>query len=661
MKPNNTKTGTAVNMLGDVEEIDLQVDPKAMAHIMYLLTNLYSDEELACIREYATNAWDSHIVAGQTRPIEVSTPTRLSAYFRIKDYGIGMNKADLYETFAFYGASTKREDERQNGAMGIGGKAALAYGHNFTVIGVKDGIKTSIAIGRNDRGTATATVLDESKTDEPNGVEITIPVKNYNEFARKAQNFFKFWAPGTVLIDGKEPNRDDMEQFTDRLWFHDGDSDLVVMGNVAYPYARNFSIGNRRVAAYVTMNGDDEIVFTPNREDMIYNGITNNVIEGLRKEFNERILSYMTGEIDKCENFASAYKRFQELCVTYGRNSVPGMADITYNDLRLSNDVLKWSDDSDVKAKFWHTGRSRGAVNMGTVYVETLINNSSLIITGYSDGDGVSSNHKARIKAYMTKNGIPYDRHSYYGKPVVLFSSDSLPDDKRTEGVVSVSWADLMKDTKPEKVERSEDGFSYDGAYDVYVGGAWSIEHLDKDDEILYFSPANESLPSALRDRILEEDPDIKFVSASANRHAKLARLYPNAKEFKSYEWYKHFGVKDFDALSEDDLAVLRAKEIYTSRYVRYNYIACMIEDIPSDFIERIEDPEIREAATLYFSPQPMVGWAGNDPRMQTLEQDWNKEAMPDWNSRYPLCNWSNYPEESLEYMNLVYNKNKEN
>ena len=75
------------------------------------MIDLYSDPELAVIREYSTNAFDAHIEAGVTRPIEITTPTHLCPFFKVRDYGFGLDVEDIREIYSQYGASTKRESD----------------------------------------------------------------------------------------------------------------------------------------------------------------------------------------------------------------------------------------------------------------------------------------------------------------------------------------------------------------------------------------------------------------------------------------------------------------------------------------------------------------------------------------------------------------------
>jgi sensor histidine kinase regulating citrate/malate metabolism len=117
------------------EKIAMGIDPAAMAHIMSILTDLYSDPEYAVIREYSTNAFDSHIEAGQTRPIEVTLPTDLAPFLTIRDFGIGLDAEGIESIYSLYGASTKRNTNDQVGMLGLGCKSALTY--KITIDGLR--------------------------------------------------------------------------------------------------------------------------------------------------------------------------------------------------------------------------------------------------------------------------------------------------------------------------------------------------------------------------------------------------------------------------------------------------------------------------------------------------------------------------------------------
>jgi hypothetical protein len=97
MRPVSSFEGTIESTM-DGQKIAMGIDEDAVDIIIDMVTELYSDREMAVVREYATNARDSHIEAGNDAPIEVITPTELSPYLIIRDFGIGMSLSDIEVT-----------------------------------------------------------------------------------------------------------------------------------------------------------------------------------------------------------------------------------------------------------------------------------------------------------------------------------------------------------------------------------------------------------------------------------------------------------------------------------------------------------------------------------------------------------------------------------
>src|SRR5688572_13936905 len=96
-----------ISLTGDLggEKVAMTFDEKSLAHLQSLFIDMYSDRELAAIREYSTNALDAHVQAGNTAPIEVFTPSALSPYFRVVDHGVGLSIDDIKDMYSKYGAS----------------------------------------------------------------------------------------------------------------------------------------------------------------------------------------------------------------------------------------------------------------------------------------------------------------------------------------------------------------------------------------------------------------------------------------------------------------------------------------------------------------------------------------------------------------------------
>lgn len=185
--------------------VQMTISAEGTAHIMSMLTDLYSSPELAVLREYSSNALDSHKEAGQTAPILVTLPTTWNPVFTVQDFGVGMSAQDIKTIYSAYGASTKQKDFNQVGAFGLGCKSALSLTQQFTLVSIKDGRKSVVLIARGDNGVGTVNVISEADTDEPNGVTVSVPIEKVQTFNDKVKDFFLTWEPGSVLVDSEQP------------------------------------------------------------------------------------------------------------------------------------------------------------------------------------------------------------------------------------------------------------------------------------------------------------------------------------------------------------------------------------------------------------------------------------------------------------------------
>lgn len=308
------------NLTGEVNA--MTIDPEYMGHIMNVLTDMYEDRIKALVREYSTNARDAMVEAKRgDHPIEITLPGSLSPFFTVKDTGIGLDADDIRDIYSRYGASTKRATNDQVGMLGIGCKSALAYADQFTLVGIKNGVRTQVAISRNAKGGGDMTIIDSSPTDEPNGVEIVIPVKSgdASEFETKANEFFSYWEPGTVLVNGVAP-----VPFTENaipirghdIWVVKGQQrrfssmmdDIVVMGNVPYPTDK-ISTGlswEYKIVARVPIGS---VNFPPNRESLREGDPTTEAtLEKLGRAYKENAKNAVQAFIDKATTKVEAMK-----------------------------------------------------------------------------------------------------------------------------------------------------------------------------------------------------------------------------------------------------------------------------------------------------------------------------------------------------------------
>lgn len=240
-------TGASVQSSGNIKQagVECSIDASGMGHIMSILSNMYSNKELAVLREYAANAWDAHVEAGTTdQPIEVTLPSILQPTLLIQDHGTGLSKDEVLNVFGSYGTSTKRETNDQVGALGIGSKSAFTLGQQFVVTAVKGGLKNVVLFSLNEFNVGTMKVIVEDKeTDETNGVLISLGVEDVDAMVREAQRFFAKWVPGRVLVDGEPPESvwTGANKINDNCHIldeHDG-AVFVMMGQISYEVSKD--------------------------------------------------------------------------------------------------------------------------------------------------------------------------------------------------------------------------------------------------------------------------------------------------------------------------------------------------------------------------------------------------------------------------------------
>ena len=218
----------------------LGIKASGWSHIASILRDqLYSDKILAPIREYSTNAMDAHVEKGiKNRPIVVKLPNSLSPTFCVRDFGFGMSEDKVWDIFANYGESTKRNTNEQVGMLGIGSKSAFAYGDSFLVISFQGGFKTTYALHVAGSKEGDIVKMGVGHTTEEDGIEVQIPVRkdDIKEFLTRAEKFFKHWDVMPIFEGGTIDMTPVEKVCQGEGWFvpTKGGSSVVIMGNIAY-------------------------------------------------------------------------------------------------------------------------------------------------------------------------------------------------------------------------------------------------------------------------------------------------------------------------------------------------------------------------------------------------------------------------------------------
>ena len=322
MKPIVTNKNSLQSQ-GIQKSVNFGIKASGLHHILGILRNqLYSDKILAVIREYSCNAHDAHIQAKcAERPIEITIPTRLSPIFKVRDYGDALTQQEIQEVYAFYGESTKRNTNDQIGMLGIGSKAAFAYGDNYVINSFLDGKKHIYNAFIDPSQLGQISKIGEEDTDEENGIEIVVPVneKDAGEFEQKARDLFK-WFPVTPIIKGCTQFEYDKAFIfegdgwswlkTDSNRYNRGDA-TVVMGNIGYPIDE-YSLGDfedddeNRMSQMICDNlvihmdiGDVEI--SASREKLQYTDYTRKNIKNKLKTVADELVSTISKQFKDCK------------------------------------------------------------------------------------------------------------------------------------------------------------------------------------------------------------------------------------------------------------------------------------------------------------------------------------------------------------------------
>lgn len=223
-----------------------------------LSSGLYTDREMAIVRELSCNAYDAHVLAkNQHVPFDIHLPNKLEPFLSIKDYGTGLSDADIQGEavtlsdgtisrtgglYTTYFDSTKTNSNDYIGALGLGSKSPFSYSDAFEVISRFDGIKRTYAIFLSEDGIPTIALMGEIPTDEHCGLEVKIAIseEDFYIFERKTRTALKYFkvkpnVTGTLRFEfDKIP---DVKMQTDE-WMMTGisfNSDVTaVQGNVAY-------------------------------------------------------------------------------------------------------------------------------------------------------------------------------------------------------------------------------------------------------------------------------------------------------------------------------------------------------------------------------------------------------------------------------------------
>jgi hypothetical protein len=639
-------TSTDFSQTGELggEEVKMAFDEDSLAHLQSILIDLYSDKQASIIREYSCNAWDSHIAAGQTKPIEVQTPTSLDPYLRIKDYGVGLSADDIKQIYSKYGASTKRNTNDQVGMLGLGCKSALTYTNQFNIRSVKDGVKIIVSVSRDEDGGGSMSIVSETKTDESNGVEIVIPVSGRNDFQRKAQEFFKFWPAGSVLLNGREPSKQDLIHIKDNLYmvdyqWHYGKS-YIVMGNVAYPTDKLHD----GLVAYVEIG---TVNFTPSREQIQYTSATNKTIAEINEQYKGALHEKIQSEIDAVpehKDLKEVFDKWDRLMrrVSFSWTRFTYKGEVIPSNVKITTPFYYKKDD----------GLTIAYNDEYRLPVQYSVRDPHQYVFVINCDREPSTNHKAKMNKWAEENKPA----GHYYRPT-FFMMETDPDNPWLQHIQTVEWSDILA----VKLNRSPAGEKRAPGYDIWSyaddNGIRKASHkrvtdLDITKPIWY---GNKKTFNKISDYSLLNKHDVQVVFLAANRIDKFVEKYPTAVSIEH-------GVKQ---LVDDFRSSLKPEEkvFLADRYIK--------EQLRSLRASRIDDPWLKDmiASAHVVDVRSLAATMSAYERLASDVGQWEAIVRPEddeVSKRYRLfdritTNISSYDDEYLndvyDYLNLIYQK----
>jgi len=534
------------------QSIEMSIDTNSLAHIMSVLTNLYSDPEMAVLREYSCNARDSHLAVGQTRPIEITLPSNFDQCLVIEDFGLGLSIDDITDIYSRYGASTKRGTNDQTGMLGLGSKSALTYATQFTMTAVKDGVRSEVLISVKVDGSGKMEVMDTVTTNEPNGVRITIPTKPANDFTDKARKFFQYWAEGTVLVNGEQPETiGDLTDIGDGMFITDTErswqtreyNDIIVMGGVPYPVPSDYKsklekVSRKYCVFYVPMGDVD---FVPSREEMNLTPRTKQYLSDLIDRFIVNVGKTVAKEINGCQEFPEA------LAVATKWRSVGNFENkqkFTFRglDIPIHFERKHWLYDG----TYQYGSRKQSKEYRATA--QKL--GKAVFVHGYTSDSSPSKTIREKVWKWLENNG--HDK-----RDIIIYSDTDFVGAWST--AIKVDYADV-KATKLPTAKSSTVGKVRNYDWDtVQSDGRLKEENLPDTTKVAYYSPTalnDNDYRSSHRSKLyaIAQANGYTLIEASAGRHARLVREIPNA--ITAQEMVKEYITARTSVLSPRDIAL---------------------------------------------------------------------------------------------------------
>ena len=207
-----------------------------------LLQSPYRDPISSLIREYASNAFDSHIEANVDTPVYITLEEDQSGwYWACEDFGVGISEDRAQNIFMKYLNSTKEETNDQIGAFGMGSKSGLGYTDIVHIRTRYDGTEYNYMLHKT-TDAPTLSQINAISTDKGNGTQIKVYLKDASseshDFRNKTKTQLDYFENIVYGGELKFLNKD-FEIFQHENFCYKPDNNYnelhILIGKVAYP------------------------------------------------------------------------------------------------------------------------------------------------------------------------------------------------------------------------------------------------------------------------------------------------------------------------------------------------------------------------------------------------------------------------------------------
>jgi len=451
-----------------------------------LSSGLYSDKIKAILRELSANAYDSHVEAGNSNPFEINLPNDMEPHFYIRDYGTGISHEDILSIYTTYFDSTRSTSNEMVGMMGLGSKSPFAYTDSFSVTSWHSGMKRIYNAYVNENGIPSITLMVETPSSEPTGLEVKFPVKSLDmtTFRNRARTVFSHFKI-VPNITGQPITIEKQEYFLQRPnWglrknnnvdYHSGAR--AIMGNIAYPLA--YPDDNLTETQKAILTTDIDIVFpigdldvSASRESLSYDKATKANIGKRLDQIAHEISQEIIAELAKCQSLwdarilvyqlaSGAYSKLNKFLtsskipLTWGDNDLfkdVNLGNVSLTGITSKIDIMGWS-----APRSWSRRKTCSANQLHSIPVQ---DNLEIIVH-----DGCKHVEK-RMKKYFENlaTSSTSDRSNKHHLVVVLkpLDSEGLQAFKKTVGMLeTVEFKPLSSFPFDPIVRQTGDGSTY--------------------------------------------------------------------------------------------------------------------------------------------------------------------------------------------------------